>query len=506
MSDAGHGKERTPGGPTVVWFRNDLRMSDQPALHRGQERGEPVLCIFVLETDNGLRSLGAASRWWLHHSLDRLGADLAKAGTTLVFYAGAAETVVPAVVKAAGAGALVFTRRYGGSSTALDARIEATVAANGCAVETFNGRLLHEPWDIKTKAGGSYGVYTPYWKAALALGAPGKPLPRPRRLRGAPAPSAGPEPVTLDALDLLPTKVNWAAGWDENWAPGEAGAGKRLAAFLKDGLTGYPAERDRLASWGTSRLSPHLRFGEISPRQIHAAVEAVRGKAHEAKDGGKAIDEAAGKYLAEIGWREFDYQVLHYHPDVATKNLNAKFDRLPWADVPKAQLAAWKKGQTGYPVVDAGMRELWATGYMQNRVRMITASFLVKDLLCDWRVGEQWFWDCLCDADPANNTMNWQWVAGTGADASPFFRIFNPVTQGERYDPDGDYIRRHVPELAKLKGKALHAPWQADGADLREAGVELGRTYPEPILDHNESRQRALGAYGKVRTQEADAP
>ena len=495
MTDAKHedGKGRATMGPTIVWFRNDLRMTDQPALHAAAERGEPVLCIFILETDNGLRPLGAASRWWLHHSLERLGADLAKAGAALTLYAGAAADIVPAVVGTTGASALYFTRRYGGSSTALDKAIEAAVASETCVVETFNGRLLHEPWDVKTKAGGNYGVYTPYWKAAMALGAPTTPLPRPRKLRA--ALPAGPKAVALEDLGLLPTKPNWAAGWDDNWTPGEAGAAKRLAAFLREGLADYPAERDRLASWGTSRLSPHLRFGEISPRQIHAAVEAARAT---------VPNEAVGKYLAEIGWREFDYQVLHYHPDVAAKNLNAKFDRLPWADVPKAQLVAWKKGRTGFPVVDAGMRELWTTGYMQNRVRMITASFLIKDLLCDWRVGEQWFWDCLCDADPANNTMNWQWVAGTGADASPFFRIFNPVSQGERYDPDGEYIRRHVPELAKLKGKAIHAPWLADETVLRDAGVELGRTYPRPILDHGESRQRALEAYRKVKTQEPD--
>ena len=493
MTDAKHGDGKGQGamGPTIVWFRNDLRIADQPALHAAVERGGPVICVFILETDNGLRPLGAASRWWLHHSLERLGADLAKAGASLTLYAGAAAEIIPAVMEANGAGALFFTRRYGGSSTALDKAIEAAVASETCVVETFNGRLLHEPWDIKTKAGGNYGVYTPYWKAAMALGAPTAPLPKPRELRAAvPAPD-GPKAVALEDLDLLPTKPNWAAGWDDNWTPGEAGAAKRLAAFLREGLADYPAERDRLASWGTSRLSPHLRFGELSPRQIHAAVEATRAK---------VPNEAVGKYLAEIGWREFDYQVLHYHPDVAKKNLNAKFDRLPWADVPKAQIAAWKKGQTGFPVVDAGMRELWSTGYMHNRVRMITASFLIKDLLCDWRVGEQWFWDCLCDADPANNTMNWQWVAGTGADASPFFRIFNPVSQGERYDPDGEYIRRHVPELAKLKGKAIHAPWLADEAVLRDAGVELGSTYPRPILDHGESRQRALEAYRKVKT------
>ena len=477
-------------GPTVVWFRNDLRLSDQPALHAARQRGEPVLCVFVLEDDNGLRPLGAASRWWLHHSLESLARDLTAVGAELILFAGAAGAIIPDLVEATGAGALFFTRRYGGSSTKLDKEIEAKASSDTCVVETFNGRLLHEPWDIRTKAGGSYGVYTPYWKAAMALGAPGEPLPKPVKLKGAHPPKHGPTPVTLKNLDLLPTKPDWAAAWGETWTPGESGAAAHLADFLKDKLVDYPAERNRLASKGTSRLSPHLRFGEISPRQIHAAIDAKRTKATSA---------AADNFLGEIGWREFDYHVLHYHPDVAAKNLHEQFDKLPWAKVPKAQLTAWQKGQTGFPVVDAGMRELWATGYMHNRVRMITASFLIKDMLCDWRVGEQWFWECLCDADPANNTMNWQWVAGTGADASPFFRVFNPVTQGEKFDPDGDYVREHVPELAKLKGKAIHAPWQLDAATLAQAGVELGRTYPRPMLDHKESRERALEAYKTIR-------
>ena len=288
----------------------------------------------------------------------------------------------------------------------------------------------------------------------------------------------------------MPAKPNWAEGWDDTWQPGEAGADDRLREFLAHHLMDYKTERNRLASRGTSHLSPHLRFGEISPRQIVAAVKKATTKANA---------ENAESFLSELAWRDFDYHNLYYHPDVAEKNLHDKYDAMPWRTPKKAELDAWKTGHTGYPVVDAGMRELWQTGYMHNRVRMITASFLIKDMLCDWRVGEQWFWDCLCDADPANNTMNWQWVAGSGADASPFFRVFNPVTQGERYDADGDYIRRWVPELAKLDRKAIHAPWEADGDALAKAGVELGKSYPKPILDHKASRDRALAAYNKIK-------
>ena len=477
-------------GPTIVWFRNDLRLADNPALHEARERGEPVLCVFILEQDNGLRPLGAASRWWLHHSLAALEKDLEQAGARLDIYAGNAGEIVPALTQAAHAGALMFNRRYGGSAAALDEAITKTVQGLGSTVATFNGRLLHEPWEIETKAGGSYGVYTPYWKASLLMQDPGEPLPRPRSLKGAAYPTAGPKRVALKALDLLPTKPNWSKGWDDTWKPGEAGAAARLRDFLDHNLADYADQRNRLGSDGTSRLSPHLRFGNISPRSILAALKKAETK---------ATAKGAKVFLAEIGWREFDYHVLHYHPDVARQNLHGQFDKMPWEKLAKKDLDAWKKGQTGYPVVDAGMRQLWTTGYMHNRVRMITASFLIKHLLCDWRVGEQWFWDTLCDADPANNTLNWQWVAGSGADAAPFFRIFNPVAQGQRFDPEGEYVRRHVPELGKLKGSAIHAPWMASQEDLAAADVELGTTYPRPMVDHKTARQRALDAYAKVK-------
>ena len=475
-------------GPTIVWFRNDLRLADNPALHAALARGQPILPIFVLESDNGLRPLGAASRWWLHHSLLALDGALKEAGARLHVYEGEAGAIIPDLVKASGAGALVFNHRYGASGRKLDATISEAAEAEGCGVESFNGRLLNEPWEIKTKSGGPYGVYTPYWKN-VKENLPAETLPKHGTFQGAKTPSL-PKRTTLDALNLLPTKVNWADGWNDTWNPGEAGATVRLREFLEHGLQDYHEERNRLASRGTSHLSPHLRFGEISPRQIVAAVRAATTKANA---------ENAESFLSEIAWREFDYHNLYFHPDVAEKNLHDKYDAMPWRTPKKAELDAWKKGLTGFPVVDAGMRELWHTGYMHNRLRMITASFLIKDLLYDWRVGEKWFWDCLCDADPANNTMNWQWVAGAGADASPFFRVFNPVTQGKRYDPEGEYIRRWVPELSKLEGKAIHNPWEASPEVLEKAGVTLGESYPRPMLDHKAARDAALAAFATIK-------
>jgi deoxyribodipyrimidine photo-lyase len=476
-------------GPSILWFRNDLRLHDNPALQAAKSRGAPVLCVFVMETDEGLRPMGGASRWWLHHSLESLSGDLKAIGAELSILSGASRELIPQLVATAGAGALFFNRRYGGATGALDAAI-ADAVEKSCAVESFNGRLLHEPWQIKTKQGGSYGVYSPYWKAALAEGDPGDPLPAPRRLEGASYPAKGPKRTTLAGLSLLPTRPDWAGGLREAWAPGEKHAVHKLNQFLKNDLEAYYTERNMLASEGTSHLSPYLRFGEISPRAILAAVKAARSKANA---------EGAKTFLSEIGWREFDYHVLHYHPDVAEVNLHRKFDAMAWGTPQPAAVTAWQRGQTGYPVVDAGMRQLWQTGYMHNRVRMITASFFVKHLMGDWRIGEKWFWDCLCDADPANNTLNWQWVAGCGADAAPYFRIFNPVTQGQKFDPEGAYVRRWVPELARLGKTAIHAPWEATPVDLAAADVTLGKTYPAPIVDHKQARERALKAYDRLK-------
>jgi deoxyribodipyrimidine photo-lyase len=476
-------------GPSIIWFRNDLRLADNPAVHAAHLRGRPILCLFVLEKDEGLRQHGGASRWWLHHSLDRLGADLAGLGARLDLLEGQALDLIPEVVAATNAGALFFNRRYGGAASALDEAVTAGIR-DLCGVQTFNGRLLHEPWRIKTKQGGPYGVFTPYWKAALAADDPGKPLPRPATLEAEPYPSKAPRRVKLHDLHLLPRRPDWAEGFGALWTPGEAGALEKLTNFLKNHLEDYEIKRNLLASEGTSHLSPHLRFGEISPRTVMAAVKAARTDTREA---------GAKTFLSEIGWREFDYHVMHYRPDVAEKNLHGKFDRMPWGTPKAADLAAWRAGRTGYPVVDAGMRQLWQTGYMHNRVRMITASFLVKHLMGDWRIGEKWFWDCLCDADPANNTLNWQWVAGCGADAAPYFRIFNPVTQGQKFDPEGEYVRRWVPELGRMTGATIHAPWEATPLERAAAGVTLGTTYPAPIVDHKYARDRALKAYERLK-------
>ena len=481
-------KNDQAAGPTVVWFREDMRLTDHPALHHAAKRGAPLLCIFVLEDDEEIRQDGAAARWWMHHSLARHAEALDTVGARLDILAGSSAKLIPELVKSAEAGALFYNRRYGAPAK-VDERIEASIG-DTCTIEVYNGRLLNEPWEVKTKTGGSYGVFTPYWRNVVADGLPDEPLPKPRKLDAAPYSSSGPKRAALDDLRLLPAKHDWASGMREAWKPGEENALARLRDFLEDGLKAYGEERNKLASFGTSRLSPHLRFGEISPRTIVAEVKAKETKA--SADGAKT-------YLSEIGWREFDYHNLHYHPDVATKNLHGNFDRMPWEKVGKRELDRWKRGQTGFPVVDAGMRELWTTGYMHNRVRMITASFLIKHLMCDWRVGEEWFWDCLCDADPANNTMNWQWVAGSGADAAPFFRIFNPVTQGEKFDPAGEYVRRWVPELARIEGKAIHSPWELSRDALEAAGVELGKTYPQPMVEHKKARQRALDAYEKVK-------
>ncbi len=485
-------KSQPSVAPSLVWLRNDLRLGDNPALHAAVARGAPILCVFILENDNGLRALGAASRWWLHHSLDRLSEAIRARGGRLDIFEGPAREIVPSLTKAAQAGAAFWNRRYGATAVALDAAIEASLEADGCTVQTSNGRLIHEPWDIKTKAGGNYRVYSPYWKAAMALGELPKPHPTPTKLQAAEFPAGAPGRVALSELRLLPTR-DWAAAWGDAWTPGEAGAQRRLREFLSGDLSQYASDRNMLAVKGTSHLSAHLRFGEVSPRQVADAAEAAAAKQPGVRDGTK-------KFLAEIGWREFDYHVMHYHPDLAETNLDRTFDAMPWRKLPKAELAAWREGQTGYPVVDAGMRELWSTGYMHNRVRMITASFLIKHLLGDWRIGEKWFWDCLCDADPANNTMNWQWVAGCGADAAPFFRVFNPVLQGQKFDPNGDYVRAHVPELAKLPKGAIHQPWCASPKVLTDAGVELGKTYPRPIVDHVAGRARALAAFYSIRT------
>jgi deoxyribodipyrimidine photo-lyase len=479
--------------PIIVWFRDDLRLADQPALAAAKAHGGPVLCVYVLdEVSAGLRPLGGASRWWLHHSLEQLAASLSKIGARLDLLKGASDQIIPKLAQAVGADHVVWTRRYGAAEIALDSKIKTLLKQQGVTAESFKGQLLFEPWELQTKAGGPFKVFTPFWRAALALGDGEAPLKAPTKLNGLDWDAASGKTQSLASLKLLPTKPDWAGGLRKSWQVGEAGARARLSDFLEVGLAHYAEERDRADRDSTSRLSPHLRFGEISPKQI---LWAARHAGMAGSIGPRNVD----KFVAEIGWREFSYHLLYHFPKLREDNFQPRFDDFPWGKANKKTLSLWHKGQTGYPIVDAGMRELWQTGTMHNRVRMIVASFLIKHLMIDWREGEDWFWDTLCDADPASNPASWQWVAGSGADAAPYFRIFNPIIQGEKFDPDGLYVRRYVPELGSLASKWIHHPWDAPEDVLKTAGIKLGKSYPAPIIDHGQARDRALAAFASLK-------
>ena len=475
--------------PCVVWFRDDLRLSDHPALHAAVRTGAPVICLYVLdEASNAqLRLLGGAARWWLAQSLRALQASLKSVGATLVLRRGPAAKVIAGLAREAGAGAVFWNEIAQAPHRDVAGEVATALNAIGVTSQGFPGDLLATPLSIRNKEGRGLRVFTPFWRRVQSSADPPKPLPAPSTL--------GPAPdIASDALEtwrLEPTRPDWAGGLRRRWQPGEKSAQARLNAFLERGVAGYSLQRDRPGRDGTSALSPHLRFGEISPRQVwHAARFAAAGRPALAGD----ID----KFLSELGWREFCRHLLFDVPELATRNLQPAFDAFPWQRDDKA-LMSWQRGQTGYPIVDAGMRELWHTGVMHNRVRMVAASFLVKHLLIDWREGERWFWDTLVDADPGSNPANWQWVAGCGADAAPYFRVFNPILQGEKFDPEGAYVRRWVPELAQLPAGLLHRPWSATPLELKAAGVELGTTYPKPIVDHRRGRERALDAYAKAR-------
>jgi deoxyribodipyrimidine photo-lyase len=479
----------TAPAPIIVWFRNDLRLADHPALTAAAGRGAPILPLFILDDEtSGRFRAGGASRWWLHGSLAALADALKQRGGALILRRGEARKVLAALLDQTKAAAIHVTRGYEPWEPGLEATVSSLCEARAVAFRTFPGRLLFEPDTITTGDGKPYRVFTPFWKACLAAPPPRAPLPVPNVMHFATA-----ESDRLESLGLLPSRPDWAGGLRETWQPGEAAARARLERFIDDDLAGYADTRSRLDRDTTSRLSPYLHCGDISPNQVwHAVTNA-------ADQGGGKADRGAEAYLRELGWREFSYHLLANAPDMVSAPLRPEFADFPWAS-DAAALAAWQQGRTGYPIVDAAMRELWHTGFMPNRARMIVASFLVKHLLIPWQTGADWFLDTLVDADLANNAASWQWVAGCGADAAPYFRIFNPMLQSAKFDPDGAYVRRWVPELAKLAAPDIHAPWQAPPLALKQAGVVLGDTYPEPIVDHQAARARALQAFATIRS------
>ncbi len=465
--------------PVLIWFRQDLRLADNSALTAAAAMGQPVLPVFILESGDGQRRWGGASRWWLHHSLASLAASLKKRGLPLVLDRGDPAQVLSRLARESGACCIHWNARHEPREVAQDLVVKGTLEKAGLTVVEHLANLLAHPTDLATGQGGPYKVFTPYWKKFLQTQVLDSPLPVPTRFV---VPSAIPASQDLASWNLLP-KIGWDSGLQESWKPGEGEARALWDVFRAGPMLAYGTQRDIPSRHGTSRLSPYLHWGEISSRQLW----------HDAQN----IEGSEG-FLRQLVWREFSHHLLHHFPHTQAEPLRSQFSSFPWDGDP-ALLASWQKGQTGFPLVDAGMRQLWHSGWMHNRVRMVVASFLVKHLLLPWQDGASWFWDTLVDASLANNTFGWQWAAGCGADAAPFFRIFNPITQGKRWDPRGNYIRRWVPELAGLPDKLIQEPWTASEAVLEHLGVKLGRDYPFPVVDHAWARQRALDSYGQMR-------
>lgn len=466
--------------PAIVLFRCDLRLADNRALIAAAATGAPVLAVYIHDAIEANR--GAASLWWRHYSLARLSDELMRHGIRLILRVGDGLEIVAEII-ANGTSGVFWNRRYTPDAIAADTKLKTALRARGITAESFDGHLLHEPSLLKTGTGGAYKVYTPFRNAIMRGPEPRPPLSTPDLLK----PFAHSfTSMPLEELIPLPQTPDWAGGLRETWTPGEAGAHEALELFLESTLAGYATRRDLPGIKGTSRLSPHLAHGEITPYQILDALAQITSS------------NDSTTFRNEVIWREFCYHLLFHYPELAHVNYNPAFNAFPWCNDPEG-LRAWKRGQTGYPIVDAGMRELWHTGWMHNRVRMIVASFLTKHLMIDWRAGEKWFSDTLVDADPASNPASWQWVAGSGADAAPYFRIFNPVLQSRKFDPSGAYLRQWLPELAKLPDRYIHSPWEAPANVLRHAGISLGKTWPEPIVDHAFARQRALDSWQEIR-------
>ncbi|MBX2852562.1 MAG: DNA photolyase family protein [Phycisphaeraceae bacterium] len=478
---------------TIHWFRNDLRLADNPALKHAAAQGA-VVPVFIWHPDeHGTWQPGGASRWWLHESLAGLSTSLEAIGSRLILRQGDPLDVLKNIAKAAKADAVVWNRRYEPDLIESDKRVKRGLAEADIEVKSFNGALLFEPWEAQTKQGNPYQVYSPFRRFVEALPEPDKPMAAPKLLK---SPWKWPASDKIDDLPLMPS-IKWYNGMTDEWQPGEAGAAKRLKGFTKAPIEAYKDARDYPSVEATSKLSPHLHFGEASPRQAyHAARKKLKGAS------GSSEKDNITHFINEVLWREFGYHLIYHFPKTPDHPLREKYAGFPWVDPRKnggrAALAAWKEGQTGYPIIDAGMRQLWHTGWMHNRVRMVVASFLVKHLLISWHEGAKWFWDTLVDADLASNTLGWQWAGGCGADAAPYFRIFNPITQGEKFDADGAYVKKWCPELKEVPTKYIHKPWECPPLELQAAGVTLGEDYPAPIIDHKAARERALAALSEV--------
>jgi deoxyribodipyrimidine photo-lyase len=475
----------------LVWFRRDFRLTDNPALQRALESAERIVPVYVhAPEEQGGWKPGAASDWWLHHSLVALSSALAQRGSRLVIRRGDSLAELRRLAAESGATEIFWNRLYEPALVERDTRIKDALRHDGLDAESENSALLVEPWTLKTAAGDPYRVFTPFWRAAAERLHPGSVIPAPGRMPGIKLTG-----LMVDELGLRP-RISWDAAFTESWQPGETGAMARLERFCRVTASQYGERRDIPGVEGTSGLSPHLHFGEIGPRQVLARIERLKAESRE--DG---VLRNAEHYVRELGWREFSHHLLFHFPATTDHPLNPRFRDFPWrkpADY-AADLRAWQRGRTGVPIIDAGMRQLWTSGWMHNRVRMIVASFLTKNLLIPWQEGARWFWDTLVDASLPQNTLGWQWSAGSGADAAPFFRIFNPVLQSAKFDPQGVYLRRWVPEIAKLPDEAMHAPWQIDAHVLAAAGLRLGVDYPPPLVDLPTSRQLALAAYQRIK-------
>ncbi|MCL4104498.1 UNVERIFIED_CONTAM: hypothetical protein GTU68_047460 [Idotea baltica] len=475
--------------PIIFWYRQDLRVQDLPGLAAAAATGRPIIPCYVLdEKSPGEWKVGAASRWWLHHSLCSLATDLSSLGGQLILRRGEALQTLSELAQQTGAQDIYCTRMYEPWATELESRLHRHFDSSGINFKRFGGALLFEPETISNLSGLPYKVFTPFWRRCRAAPEVATPKSLPDSLIWGDKKTSG---DALQDWNLCPQSPDWAAQWTEQWTPGSDGANEKLKIFLQQGINNYSEGRNHPDLNCTTHLSPHLHYGEISPREIWHTVRHTAASQPQ-------LEAEVDKFLSELGWREFSHHLMHHFPTIPEQAFKEVFRRFPWmADEEK--LYAWQMGQTGYPMVDAGMRELWHTGYMHNRVRMIVASFLTKHLLIHWRKGADWFWDTLLDANLANNSSGWQWAAGSGADASPYFRIFNPITQGKKFDGEGHYIRRWVPELANLPARYLNSPWEAPEDVLHSAGVILGKNYPHPIVDHKAARESALAAYAFLK-------